>query len=125
MAQWHCLPSGLQSAIPALANSSGNKDVLTKREMTLPGLLCLAGSCGIPLDPAAPRWVSAALQRNPPRPRLSPVPKPVTQINLRRTADLPVQAPTDYELFLNLKTAKTLGCSLPPTRSSTTCRSRY
>jgi hypothetical protein len=51
MAQWHCLPSGLQSAIPALANSSGNKDVLTKREMTLPGLLCLAGSCDISLDP--------------------------------------------------------------------------
>jgi ABC-type uncharacterized transport system substrate-binding protein len=36
---------------------------------------------------------------------------------VRRCAcsELPVQAPTKYQLMLNLKTAKTLGIEVPPT----------
>ncbi len=55
------------------------------------------------------------MQRSPRFPNYKPIGCDGTRASRSQKADLPVQAPTGFELIINLRTAKALGLTVPPT----------
>ena len=114
--------SDIERAIAAFVRSAKAGLIITTGQMTLVHrdlIISLAARYGLPavywnrFYPAAGGLISYGPDPIDPYRRAAGYVDRI--LKGEKPADLPVQAPTKYELVINLKTAKALGLTLPPT----------
>src|SRR5262249_44346471 len=113
--------SEIERAITAFARSANGGLIVTPSALTLvnrAAIIALAARHKLPAIYSDPHWIPAGrLVSYRPHPA-DPYRQAATYIDRilkgEKPADLPVQAPTKYELLINLKTAKALGLEVPP-----------
>jgi putative tryptophan/tyrosine transport system substrate-binding protein len=110
----------IERAITAFARSANGGLIVTPSALTLvhrAAIIALAARHKLPAIYGDPHWVTAGGLVAYGPDRIDQYRQAATYVDRilkgEKPADLPVQAPTKYELAINLKTAKALGLTVP------------